>query len=58
MTEIDYWRAEHDPGYYNDMPKATPCDYADDDGHYHCPYDDYPSDSERCRVCCGLGVDE
>lgn len=25
--------------------------------HHNCPYDDYGG-SDRCRVCCGLGVDE
>ena len=37
----------------------TPCDYPDEYGKYHCPYEDYGGyESERCRVCCGLGVDE
>ena len=35
----------------------TPCDTPIDGIHY-CPYEDYPNESERCRVCCGLGVDE
>ena len=34
-----------------------PCDYPDANGEYHCPYEEY-SESERCRVCCGHGVDE
>ena len=38
----------------------TPCDYMDEDGHYHCPFiDTYGgAESEMCRNCCGLGVDE
>lgn len=46
----------------------TPCDEPtidyDENGNeiksYHCPYmDTYGgSESEMCRVCCGLGVDE
>lgn len=38
----------------------TPCDYEDFDGTYHCPYIDtyMGSESEMCRICCGLGVDE
>lgn len=37
----------------------NPCDYPDEFGHYHCPFEDYGGyESERCRVCCGLGVDE
>lgn len=37
----------------------TPCDYPNAYGEYHCPYEDYGGyESERCRVCCGLGVDE
>ena len=37
----------------------TPCDYPDENGIHHCPYEDSGvSESERCRVCCGLGVDE
>lgn len=35
----------------------TPCDYPDDFGFFHCPFDDYGG-SDRCRVCCGLGVDD
>ena len=36
----------------------TPCDELINGKHY-CPYEDSGvSESERCRVCCGLGVDE
>lgn len=36
----------------------TPCDYLkDENGFSICPYDGV-SESEKCRVCCGLGVDE
>lgn len=38
--------------------KTTPCDYPDNEGNYHCPYEGVTSESELCRVCCGLGVDE
>lgn len=34
----------------------TPCDVLID-GRYYCPFEDYGG-SDRCRVCCGLGVDE
>lgn len=34
----------------------TPCDYADYDGHYHCPYNAVGGDD--CRNYCGLGVDD
>ena len=37
--------------------KKTPCDYPDANGEYHCPFEDYGG-SDRCRACCGLGVDE
>ena len=37
-------------------PEMTPCDYPDDEGHYHCPYD--ADGSDDCRFFCGLGVDE
>ena len=38
----------------------TPCDYPDENGRYHCPYADAYTgyESEMCRNCCGLGVDE
>ena len=38
----------------------TPCDEEDENGHHHCPYADWYTgyESEMCRVCCGLGVDE
>ena len=36
--------------------KRTPCDYPDEDGHFHCPYD--ADGSDDCRRYCGLGVDE
>lgn len=37
----------------------TPCDIPDDDGVFRCPYTDYTGyEGEKCRVCCGLGVDE
>lgn len=61
MTTIDQWCFDNDPGYYDDMPKekTTPCDYPDEEGNHHCPYEDYTGyEGERCRVCCGLGVDE
>lgn len=36
---------------------TTPCDtFKDENGLAYCPYT-YVSESERCRVCCGLGVD-
>ena len=37
-----------------------PCDVADYDGNYRCPFEDgYGGySSEMCRNCCGLGVDE
>ena len=38
--------------------KATPCDFPDDDGVFHCPYEGEGSESDRCRVFCGLSVDE
>ena len=40
--------------------RETPCDWMkDDDGFAICPYEDFGGyESERCRVCCGLGVDE
>lgn len=69
MTEIDYWRAENAPlGIIEEIPyeadeiekKTTPCDLQDNDGHYRCPYESTYTgyESEMCRVCCGLGVDE
>ena len=36
---------------------SYPCDCLDADGFSHCPFEDYGG-SDRCRVCCGLGVDE
>ena len=37
----------------------TPCDEVDENGIHHCPYEDYTGyESEMCRICCGLGVDE
>lgn len=42
----------------NNSNNWTPCDDRDENGKSYCPYEDYPSESERCRVCCGLGVDE
>ena len=38
----------------------TPCEDKDYNGEYHCPYaDTYMGyESEMCRNCCGLGVDE
>ena len=46
------------------MSRQTPCDIPtyDDNGNktYVCPYKDtyMGYESEMCRVCCGLGVDE
>lgn len=42
------------------MAKWTPCDVQDNDGLHHCPYaDTYTGyESEMCRTCCGLGVDD
>ena len=40
--------------YGNEIDR-TPCD--ENENHY-CPFEDYPSESDRCRCCCGLGVDE
>lgn len=39
---------------------TTPCDIEDYNGEHYCPYaDTYTGyESEMCRVCCGLGVDE
>ena len=39
---------------------TTPCDIEDYNGEHHCPYEDTYTgyESEMCRVCCGLGVDE
>lgn len=34
----------------------TPCDYADYNSEYHCPYNAVGGDD--CRRFCGLGVDE
>lgn len=47
----------------NRQTPTTPCDvpYEDDLGNitYCCPYEDSGcSESELCRVMCGLGVDE
>ena len=36
--------------------RQTPCDFADNDGHYSCPYD--ANGGDDCRNYCGLGVDE
>lgn len=38
----------------------TPCDdFKDENGMSICPYEGSGiSESEMCRVCCGLGVDE
>ena len=65
MTELDYWRAENaNDTSYEVIPyevlRETPCDYPDENGQHHCPYaDTYAGyESEMCRVCCGLGVDE
>jgi len=44
--------------YGNEMSQ-TPCDFPDENGNHHCPYEDFGgAESERCRVCCGLGVSE
>ena len=43
--------------YGNEM-ECTPCDIPDENGNHYCPYEDYPRESDRCRVCCGLGCDE
>lgn len=42
------------------MARWTPCDEVDYNGVSHCPYaDTYGGyESEMCRVCCGLGVDD
>lgn len=42
------------------MSKWTPCDEIGDDGLHRCPFEDTYTgyESEMCRVCCGLGVDE
>ncbi len=42
------------------MAKQTPCDVPNENGTYECPYaDTYTGyESEMCRNCCGLGVDE
>lgn len=39
---------------------TTPCDIPNDDGIHTCPYTDTYTgfESEMCRNCCGLGVDE
>ncbi len=46
-----------DDTYEQTFPNFTPYDIQDNDGHYHCPFEDYGG-GDRCRVCCGLGVDE
>ena len=40
----------------NECEYKTPCDYPDENGEYHCPYDAQGGDA--CRCYCGLGVDE
>jgi hypothetical protein len=42
------------------MSKWTPCDEKDEQGQHHCPYENTYTgyESEMCRVCCGLGVDD
>ena len=42
---------------YVNLTMETPCDYLkDEDGMAYCPYD--YGGSDKCRVCCGLDVDE
>ena len=36
--------------------RKTPCDYPDNDGHFHCPFNAQSGDD--CRRFCGLGVDD
>ena len=38
--------------------KENTCDFPDENGEHHCPYIGQTSESELCRVMCGLGVDE
>ena len=41
--------------------EQTPCDSPfEENGQiiYRCPFEGQTSESELCRVCCGLGVDE
>lgn len=38
-----------------------PCDIPweiDGETVYRCPFEGFANESERCRVCCGIGVDE
>ena len=51
--EID---VEPDFDYIETENHSTPCDYADENGEFHCPYDAQGSDA--CRCYCGLGVDD
>lgn len=45
---------------YKEDKDLYPCDTADEDGVHRCPYEDTYTgyESEMCRVCCGLGVDD
>lgn len=43
--------------WIEELERKDPCDYPDEYGNHHCPFEDYGG-SDRCRVCCGLGVDE
>lgn len=51
---------DDDESKVDDNRNYYPCDTSDCDGIHHCPYaDSYTGyESEMCRVCCGLGVDE
>lgn len=55
--EVEDWLKDDDEDDYNPLNPWTPCDVADNDGVYRCPYSDDPT-SETCRCCCGQGVDE
>lgn len=58
MANIEFIEEElRDADYREFVDHSTPCDYPDENGEHHCPFDNI-SESERCRVCCGLGVDE
>jgi hypothetical protein len=54
MEQADDGQAEEESA-----DNLDPCDIPDENGNHHCPYEDYSGyEGERCRVCCGHGVDE
>jgi hypothetical protein len=58
--EYEFWKAVEEADKQYEESKTTPCDYPDENGNHVCPYaETYTGyESEMCRVCCGLGVDE